>query len=229
MYTVEISSNLIKRIFTALLLAPLVIYGLNNPNNYSALGFLLFFTLAVFEWIRGFRPRNPNAPAWSAGTITVFVVGLAYILIAMVGFFSYFPPEHDKILLIALAIVVAGDVGAFVFGKFIGGPKLAPRISPNKTISGLIGGIITPLTCILLFSLYQQTVWLHVSEYLFFATISLVGHLGDLLESAWKRFVRIKDSGSILPGHGGVLDRADSFLAICFVLGLASLNKWFLG
>lgn len=117
----------------------------------------------------------------------------------------------------ALALVWACDIGAFFAGRAIGGPKLAPRMSPNKTWAGLIGGV-------LLASLVAAI--LHV-EYglprmLALATpfLALLAQAGDLYESALKRRAGLKDSGDILPGHGGVLDRLDGLVPVAPVAAL---------
>ncbi|RZA23605.1 MAG: CDP-archaeol synthase, partial [Lysobacteraceae bacterium] len=129
--------------------------------------------------------------------------------------------------LAALTIVWAADSGAYFAGrhfggKLFGGRKLAPRISPNKTIEGLLGGIVAGVATGLLFggiaglSLAQAPAFILVAV----ATV-LFSVVGDLFESLMKRHVGVKDSGNLIPGHGGILDRLDGVLAALpiFVLG----------
>jgi phosphatidate cytidylyltransferase len=115
-------------------------------------------------------------------------------------------------------IVWATDTGALVFGKLIGGRKLWPAVSPGKTWAGTIGG---SLTAAFVFALYILFFGFPVGAALAFAlALSVVAHLGDLLESWVKRRFGTKDTGGLIPGHGGVLDRMDSMFAASVVLAL---------
>lgn len=136
------------------------------------------------------------------------------------------------ILIFTILIPVISDTFAYITGSIIGGKKLAPKISPNKTISGAVGGIIW---CVLLsitlfcifnaFPVYSQvftTINLSVWQIAIMAFIgSIVSQLGDLFESFLKRSAKVKDSGKILPGHGGMLDRFDSHIAVAPLMFIA--------
>lgn len=120
---------------------------------------------------------------------------------------------HGAELVIWLFIVLwATDIGAYVVGRVVGGPKLAPAISPGKTWSGAVGGLAIATTAGVLAGIAlgtpstTQTAWLAL-------LLAVIGMIGDLAQSAFKRAAGIKDSGSLLPGHGGVFDRLDSLLA----------------
>jgi len=116
-------------------------------------------------------------------------------------------------LLWIYAVVWAGDTGAYGFGRWIGGPKLAPVASPNKTWSGAVGGAVASIAAgIAAAALMGGFTSLALVALVSFV-IAVVGQMGDLLESVFKRSVNVKDSGSLLPGHGGLLDRLDSLLA----------------
>ena len=122
-----------------------------------------------------------------------------------------------------LGIVIASnDTGAYFVGRVIGGPKLAPMISPAKTISGAVGGwLIGTLTGTIYWMIFTPSPWW--LGLVFSAVIGIVGQVGDLLESAIKRLFRIKDSGDIIPGHGGFMDRLDSVtfgLILLVLIGL---------
>jgi len=111
-----------------------------------------------------------------------------------------------------LFIVFAGDVGAFYAGKFFGRHKLSPSISPRKTIEGSIGGMIF---CIIIGYVFMRLFLPHLNEpiiFLLFVIVNIFAQTGDLFESQLKRTGKIKDSGNILPGHGGILDRIDALL-----------------
>ncbi|UOY93643.1 phosphatidate cytidylyltransferase [Ectobacillus sp. JY-23] len=117
----------------------------------------------------------------------------------------------------AFFIIWATDTGAYFIGKAIGKRKLWPEISPNKTVEGSVGGILCAVVIALIYNAFVP-----ISDHIFFliavtVAVSAFGQIGDLVESAFKRHYGVKDSGKILPGHGGILDRFDSLL---FVLPL---------
>jgi phosphatidate cytidylyltransferase len=121
-----------------------------------------------------------------------------------------------------LAVVWATDTGALFAGRAIGGPKLAPTISPNKTWAGLFGGIASAMLVSLGAALWygSSAVWPLVIAG---GLLAVVAQAGDLLESRVKRYLSVKDSGGMIPGHGGLFDRVDGLLAAAPVLGLAYL------
>jgi phosphatidate cytidylyltransferase len=117
-----------------------------------------------------------------------------------------------------LAVVWASDIGAYACGRIIGGPKLAPKLSPNKTWSGAIGGLL----CAMLVGLATAAI-AHVPAPRLVAisvVVAVAAELGDLAESFAKRRFGVKDSGKLIPGHGGLLDRLDSLLAASIALAL---------
>lgn len=126
-----------------------------------------------------------------------------------------------KVLLV-LFIIWATDSGAYFTGKAIGKTKLWPSISPNKTIEGAIGGIVFGVVTGLLYILVEPI--LPVWEMIVLAlVVAVVGQLGDLVQSAYKRQFGVKDSGHLLPGHGGILDRFDSMIAVFTVIWVFNL------
>ncbi|HUL05681.1 MAG TPA: phosphatidate cytidylyltransferase [Candidatus Acidoferrum sp.] len=131
------------------------------------------------------------------------------------------PGDGLLTLLWVLALVWATDTGAYIAGRGIGGPKLAPRISPNKTWAGLVGGVVAAAAVGVAAALLVQNVaaWFAVFGS---AALAVVEQAGDLLESAVKRHFGVKDSSRLIPGHGGVLDRVDGLLAVS--LAVAALS-----
>ena len=111
-----------------------------------------------------------------------------------------------------LCVVFAGDVGAFYVGTYLGRRKLCPAVSPGKTIEGAIGGISFNLGAGALFKYLAMPLIPWAASILFFVSVGVAGQIGDLFESQLKRAGNIKDSGAILPGHGGILDRIDALL-----------------
>lgn len=131
----------------------------------------------------------------------------------------------DKALL-ALCIVWATDSGAYLVGMNYGKRKLAPTVSPNKTIEGALGGILGAILVTTIFVMFDSTVALPYGIYkmsVFAIFFSIAGQFGDLLESSIKRHFGVKDSGKFIPGHGGVLDRFDSMLLVFPIMHLFGL------
>ncbi|MFC7061177.1 phosphatidate cytidylyltransferase [Halobacillus seohaensis] len=120
----------------------------------------------------------------------------------------------------ALFIVWATDTGAYIFGRIFGKNKLWPQISPKKTIEGAVGGIVLACAVAFIFQLVQPLHSSMIVVLLVTVLISIAGQVGDLVESAFKRHYAVKDSGKILPGHGGVLDRFDSLIFMLPILHL---------
>jgi phosphatidate cytidylyltransferase len=178
----------------------------------------LLFQVAVAWWICAlvwtlFYPTPiPAAVRWVAGLLVLLPLYNALVVLYLAS---------PAVLLGALLIVWAADTGAFVAGKLFGRVKLAPQISPGKTWEGVIGGLVTvAFLAVVGAYLFDARVAVLVPFCLAVACASVVG---DLTVSMFKRTAGLKDSGSIFPGHGGVLDRVDSVAAAgpLFALGIA--------
>lgn len=145
--------------------------------------------------------------------VTRQITGIVYIplLLSFLVALRNLPDGVSWIFLL-IAVVFAGDTAAFYTGSFLGRHKLCPAVSPNKTIEGAIGGLAGSVAVGALIKSFflPQLPWL--PGLLLFVCIALAGQLGDLFESVIKRSVGIKDSGAILPGHGGILDRIDALI-----------------
>ena len=155
------------------------------------------------------RGRNP---LWQAGAI--LYLGIPALALMMLR-----SAENGAWLIVGLFVVVwATDTGALVVGNLVGGPRLAPHLSPNKTWSGTIGGM---LAAAIAEAAFIALIGGHaVAAALFGVGLAAIAHLGDLFESWVKRHFHIKDSGSLIPGHGGVLDRIDSTLSAVVALAI---------
>lgn len=127
--------------------------------------------------------------------------------------------------LIALACIIAAvDSGAYVVGRRVGGPKLAPKISPKKTVSGAIGGTIFGIAAGLILALLFNTSL--VFAFILTLFVSVMAQIGDLVKSALKRHLQVKDSSQLIPGHGGFLDRFDGYI---FVIPMLAVLHMLLG
>jgi phosphatidate cytidylyltransferase len=142
--------------------------------------------------------------------IVWIAMGFAYVLLLR-------ELKHGMALtILMLACTIVNDTFAYFVGRAFGTHKMAPRISPNKSVEGAFGGIIGSIVAAAIVKIYSP--WLDWSwAILFGLVIGFVGQWGDLFESAVKRDFRVKDSGKILPGHGGILDRFDALLFTGFV------------
>lgn len=161
--------------------------------------------------------------------VTIEHAAFTFIGLIYVGFgFHYmiFSRNLEEGLFWTLLIFVciwAADSGAYFSGRFFGKRKLWPQISPNKTVEGAIGGIVLSIIAAIGFAIYNHDLLSAGYAILLGAVISIVGQAGDLIQSAYKRVKNIKDTGQLLPGHGGVLDRTDSWLIVFPFVYLLSL------
>ena len=168
--------------------------------------------LLVFGRQTGRRRRSAIWPA----------TGLVYIGAAMLGLLWMRETHGEGVVFWLLILIWATDVGAYITGSLVGGPKLAPRFSPKKTWSGFVGGAALAALLSTLFG-----VWAGLGDPTWLIPVALLlaawSQLGDIIESMIKRRYQVKDSGRLIPGHGGVLDRIDSliFTVPLVVLGLA--------
>jgi len=170
--------------------------------------------LMGWEWL---RVCGRSAP-WIGG-------GLLYIGAPALALLWLYDSSVDgpKIVGWIVLVVVATDIGAYVFGKAIGGPKLAPRISPAKTWAGLVGGSACAGLAGGLYGNGLAIVEL-LPAMLASLLLGVVSQIGDLIESQIKRHFRVKDFGGVIPGHGGVLDRVDGLiLAVTTMAVLAAI------
>lgn len=213
-------SDLRLRTLSAAVLLPVAL-GALFLGGLAWLALILAATAALlWEWWRLWRLR----PLGGIGGVVALLVGWAYMLL---GAFSLYWLRGDALVglvdvLFLLAIVWSSDIGAYMAGRILGGPKLAPAISPGKTWSGAAGGLVCAMLVGLAIS--RATVPGPVSHALLVgALLSVASQLGDLLESALKRHYGVKDSSRLIPGHGGVFDRLDGVLAAAPVALLLSL------
>lgn len=133
-----------------------------------------------------------------------------------IGFLYFIETREAGLVYIfySLFIIWATDSGAYFIGRKLGKRKLWPEISPNKTVEGFIGGIVCAVIVAILFILFSDIDASMIKLVFVTIVLSIFGQVGDLVESALKRHYNVKDSGTILPGHGGILDRFDSLLFV---------------
>lgn len=205
--------GLVLRILSAVVLGPLLLAAVWFGFPWIDLVAALAAPLMVSEWLGLTRSRP-----------LMRLLAIAYTIAAIFAllWLRHQPIDGRETILWIVACIWATDIGAYVVGRTAGGAKLAPRISPGKTWSGLIGGMawsaVASAGLGYAFGL-GHTITLAVIG----AGLAVVGQIGDLLESAAKRKAGVKDSGKLIPGHGGLLDRVDGLMAVLVVVALVRL------
>jgi len=195
-----------------------IIGALIAAVSYLDIDAVLVFTVSLVSWIAAlvwtffFPTPIPAAVRWLSGVLVLVPLYLALVILYNTA------PE---LLLFALLIVWVADTGAYFAGRFLGRVKLAPDISPGKTWEGVIGGLVAVVLLILLRSTWAETNFTVLIP--FCLAVACLSVVGDLTVSMFKRTAGVKDSGSLFPGHGGVLDRIDSVAAAAplFALGVS--------
>ena len=200
-------SNLEKRILTSFIALPISIFFIIKGGYF--LIFFLFFILFVglYELFSVFKK-----------TKSIFF--LSSVLVLSLFSIYYLREKYLLILYLTIAISVSSDIGGYVFGKVFKWKKLT-KISPKKTISGVFGSYFLSFVCLFIFfEILAPGSQVTFKYFLITIIFSTVAQVGDLTISYFKRLEKIKDSGKILPGHGGIFDRIDGLM---FVVILASL------
>lgn len=174
---------------------------------------LIAWFISVFEWYGLSKKTTFFAPC--------IILGVVYITLAYGSFLALREVYSINVLVVFLGMIWVSDIGAYFVGKTIGGPKLIQKISPNKTWSGFGGALFFPSLFAVLWYMFfgfhlefDHNAWfiLWPMMAVIGVTMGSVGQVGDLLVSFIKRQADVKDTGSIIPGHGGLLDRIDSML-----------------
>ena len=206
--------GLLPRVVSAAILGPLLLAAVWNGFPWIDLVAAIAAPLMIGEWLRLTRQRPLARLAFVLYSIAA-VLALLWL--------RHQPAYGRETILWVLACVWATDIGAYFVGSYAGGARLAPSISPSKTWSGLVGGASATAVVSALCGLAVgagETLTLALTG----VGIALVAQAGDLLESAQKRRAGVKDSGRLIPGHGGILDRIDGLMAALVFIALVRLS-----
>ena len=208
------NKNLLLRILSLIIFIPLMLLPI-VVSNYLLFMIYIFFNAVILYEIQLMKVDDEKKKLLITYKSLITIIFFIFILIKITAVMT-------AIDLIEIIIAIwLFDTFSFLGGKIIGGKKLIPSISSGKTQSGLLVGITTTLFCFYIYSIIVNDYSL--KYLLFISIIILFAFLGDVIASIIKRISSIKDSGSILPGHGGLLDRLDSFIGVFFFIGIYQL------
>ena len=198
--------NLLKRLLSSIILIPLVFYVVIKGSMIFNFFLIILLSISIYEWI--------NMNKFNIQKI----IGVIYLIFSFFTIFLFRNINIDYnifyFLLVAI-ICISSDLGGYIFGKILKGPKLI-SISPNKTYAGVFGAYILSIFFSYLFYKFILHIDDNITQNIFFfmviISISTISQVGDLILSYFKRIAKIKDTGNIIPGHGGILDRIDGVI-----------------
>jgi len=199
-----IKEEIIKRVLSSIILLPIVLFFIIKGSFLFNFFIFICFLITTYEWLK--LSKNNLLKLFG----TIFIVISFYTIF---NIRNEFDRDYFHLLLVVI-ICVSTDIGGYVFGNIFKGPKLT-KISPKKTYSGVIGSFLLSLIFTNLFLDFLsnvETFEFTKKMFLFILLVSLVSQIGDIIISYFKRKSKIKDTGTIIPGHGGILDRIDGMI-----------------
>ena len=215
--------EIINRILSSIILIPLAFFFIIKGSFFFSFFILICFLITSYEWHMLSKKND------------YYLIGYMFIIISFYSVYSLrnnFGDESILIFLFVFLICISTDIGGYVFGKIFKGPKLIKKISPNKTYSGMIGGYFLSVLVINIFfnysyilkydfdalkyygaeALKQVTPNFDYQIFIMVILLSTISQIGDIIISYFKRLSKVKDTGKIIPGHGGILDRIDGMI-----------------
>ena len=198
-----------KRLLSSLIMVPTALFLILKGSIFFTFFLFVVFIATIKEWLDMCKKNK-----------LMKFLGVIFLIISFYLAYILRIKEGAYVFIFIVLISVCTDIGGYIFGKLLKGPKIT-KISPNKTFSGVVGGFIISLIGALVFYEYMPITlssnfgeFISFDLYLFFIIlmISMISQIGDLIISYFKRQAKIKDSGQLLPGHGGFLDRVDGMI-----------------
>ena len=192
--------EIIKRILSSLILIPIALFFIIKGSFFFTFFIATCFLITLYEWHMMSKKKPYN------------IFGHIFLLLS---FYSAYliRGENEESLYIFLAVLlvcITTDIGGYIFGKILKGPKLT-KISPKKTYSGVFGGYLLSIIVANSFIDYVDLNF-HIKEFVIVIVISTISQIGDITVSYFKRLSKIKNTGKLIPGHGGILDRIDGMI-----------------
>jgi len=202
----------IKRIISSLILLPIALFFIIKGSFFFNFFILICFIITSYEWFMMSKNKLYILPGFIFIIFSFYTV--YYLRNEFYGDYIYF--------IMILAICIFTDIGGYIFGKLFKGPKLT-KISPNKTYSGMFGGYLLSIIFMSLFFINLEFLFdntnievtgkeLTLNNFILIILVSTASQFGDIIISYFKRLSKIKDTGKIIPGHGGLLDRVDGMI-----------------
>ena len=203
-------SELIKRILSSIILIPLAFYFIIKGSFFLIFFLSILFLASSYEWHQMSKKKF------------YFIPGIIFLLLSFVSAYLVRNIYGADFFLMVIVICIFTDLGGYIFGKLFKGPKLT-KISPNKTYAGMFGGFLLSVIAFTIF-IENLEIFGFVNEFKGYQMkmndlrnvliVSLISQLGDLIISYFKRKSKIKNTGNLLPGHGGILDRIDGIIFV---------------
>ena len=197
--------EIIKRILSSFILIPIALFFIIKGSFFFTFFIATCFVITLYEWHMMSKKKKYN------------IFGFIFLIFSFYSVY-FIRNELDKhgllIFLFIVLICVSTDIGGYIFGKLFKGPKLT-KISPKKTYAGVFGGYFLSIIFTNLFTNYSELFTdqnFGKDDFVFVLIISTVSQVGDIIISYFKRLSKIKDTGKLIPGHGGILDRIDGML-----------------
>ena len=207
-----------KRLLSSLILIPITIFFIIQGSVFFTFFLSILFLATSYEWLKMSKKNN-----------LLKLLGIIFLFFSF--YTSFYIRENSGLIYFLFIIIVCifTDIGGYVFGKTFKGPKLT-NISPNKTYAGVFGSFLFSIIAGLIFIKYYVTFGSNITDDQFFILllilfISFISQIGDLIISYFKRKAKLKDTGKILPGHGGLLDRIDGLIFVLPTIYLLQLIK----
>jgi len=204
-----INKELQKRIISSIILLPLALYFIVTGSFYLIFFTIICFLVSIYEWNKMVKK------------IEIKLLGTLFLIFS---FYAFYEISIVYLWIFVLLVCISTDIGGYIFGKLFKGPKLT-KISPNKTYSGMIGGYLLSLIFLSFFMVWMNHT-VNVEWFLVTILISTVSQIGDITISYFKRLSKIKDTGKLIPGHGGLLDRIDGMIFAFPVFYLVNLTGY---
>ena len=207
------NTEIFKRVISSIILIPLSLFFIFKGSFFFVSFLLVLFLLSIYEWYFLAKKRKYLVPGF-------LLISLSFIL-------AYYLRKNGlKEFMIIILICIFTDIGGYTFGKLFKGPKLT-KISPNKTYSGLIGSLVTSFLafmCLINYNRWNSEQFeinlnffelsYGIQNFTLVILISLVSQSGDIIISYFKRLAKVKNTGNLIPGHGGILDRIDGMIFV---------------
>ena len=196
------TDEFLKRIFSSIILLPLALLVIIKGTIYFQIALIAVFLISSYEWLKISRNKHYH------------IFGYFFLLISLYCIYQlrFAFDNNYKPLLFITGICILTDTGGYVFGKIFKGPKLT-KFSPNKTYAGLIGSFLSSLLLIPVSFYYDWFTYSQLNQLIIFIlVVSAFSQFGDIFISYFKRVSNVKDTGKLIPGHGGLLDRIDGMI-----------------